>query len=1551
MSSLYSDPAERDILRTLEAQKNRVIPEAESPALYKTIQTVFKDLSEAKARLTSDQVLSIEKVFILDSDDINAFVYSPSVPGDTVHRNYVFVTRRMIHEMAGGDPSDLNAVAAQLMVKRNAGILAHEVAHPMNNLANALSHSQAKEIRADLEALQILDEAGYPADSLHDALETIYAADERMTKAGIGNLGGAFSSTHPEAKVRLSVQRMAMTQNRFQTGRFSSAMPRPVPPALTSELRTSAAIIARRNAEAKAALEKARAAPATLLDAFSEMERILRESDQDHRIKYNRLLLQIDEMLIAKGQGLSPAEQEKFQAFTRWISQDEVNFQKIFTDPKEIQAALGRPSPSHFQLVENIPAMQTPSYFTYVREKIIADIPKSKQDSVAKPLLARLTKVVPDRAIWTEFRQDLGEAILRDMRAVPNISIFYARLLADLTPEHRLKVAQIFYTDVLPKLSMLERVRFLTNLSGDFYDPTFFRKPTAPTAKTRDEIAKTHRLLAQNPKSTREIAQHIWDNRGAHAAAEVTSTFKATRIDWDLVFQTLGINPQTGRRELNQAVKAYTQTDAYTELLVWYRDEIQANAEAYARGLAPRWADRDLAPHLSGDFNPRIKADPSLHTLATRYMAGNYTLSVEGLFRQTYGERLTEAIRALPPGSFDLPTLTRIHSGIIENLIGKLPETDAEPLCDIQAKAIRSTPLPADAKQKLLRQIFIDSPPVGTTVPGLFSRTGDQAGWLRNGVSDEPARQTIRLLVDSGIGKSTIDILNQARFGPARAAGKNEWSHTDLLERFHKDIIADIRKASTPAELQNAADALFKTAADDRKPHLNTRLIRQIKAAFGESALSLRLDPDEALRLFERLTESGASAETDAFFEKLVARSFAGPLDATRARRLDQVLATARLRDQGTQIQLTRRLIDAQLGEQALEAMTTERAVNLLALVDRYVPKASGARDTYLEELAWKISIRDPRLLRHIESLKSTNWTKINPLLVNFASSVSEGMHDLPPATIDDLIDYFIDPHGQPLPDSVLTWLRAQATDAFRRNFPNPNRATLATRDKFLADQLDNLKLKLETFALDAQPEERIPILESLLNAGKQPYAKAPGFPENVITKLLKLSPDSSEAKTLRAYLRSAPPHEHSTTLSYLLSMRGQDKSTVRSIFEAFGPPGKKGAQFASVWELLDARYRKELEAVKDRAKALTKSEVEEILAKTLTQEELTKIRKVERVVGSASIKTAVLVELHDGRKAVAFLQSPHAELQIKTNLEFAQKFLQELQKEGLQSESTLVSQFIDEIRAVMLEELDMTKEAARIREAQAFYHGLNSDPKIKKTLGEWRFEVPGVVSDFKERQNLIFVDYVDGVGFDALPEGVAKAQAGESVVHSTLRGIFGRGWFDRDRHKGNNRFNYGRRVIHPIDFGQAATLDNLRSPFSADDRYLFAQFSRAVDEKNATAVVDFGLRIGTKSNAPSADRTALETALRQVLGQETNMKRTYVQILETFSKHGHPIDSKFSFGVMKALMILYGENYATPEGFRTLMSGEIRSTLVGKLPQLIKDEGVGACIRRILGR
>lgn len=1538
-AALKASPSEQKVLDKVAQDLGPVIAPEQAPGLHAALGALFGRLSAAQQKLFPADAVSINRVHVVDTPLLNAFVYPLKTPGVRRSSNMVFVTTGLLKKMLGEGPAGLSAGLVRV-----AGVLAHELAHPLDNvdaegvLANhgREAGSQAREVRADSEGAMIAKEAGYPVESVYESLRLLFA-DE----AG-GGLADSLASTHPQNDLRLAMQRMLLTLDRYEKGTRAPSYPEAAQPAILPEL---------------AALEQGAAsgrfsAPRDLAEALRRLKALSELQDRDayKQLEFNRLVLSVDALLARKGE----LDDEDFRLFTEYNRAlakpgpellDREGMNRAFTAQSRSEEF--RSYPPHEAFMKKIPAYNSPRYLDWARANFFT---KSDGYGTVQRSVRALARILPSEPLFSVFGDRIAAGLPVEMLSHPNSRYIYEQSVAKgLSAESQVRLAVLFHEKVLPRLSEEERLAFFLASSSDHYSYVF--------PQTRDDTEKGYSLgllrqralLMGDPRlkplqeQYRAALRSIWDRRGYYGTLDLIVSFNKT--DWDTVFSALDIDPQAGRAQLRQAVKQFSTTPAFAALA---KTAWESNFDAFRLLKLGRpmgklggndWLDGTMGTHLAGDFNAALRADPALGRLARQLFAGAYYQARPEAFLRAYRRGLAAAL-AKAGGGLDRAGLEAVHRDLLERLAGG-SQLSAR-LAAAQAEALDRSPVPAADKKALLQAVFLDGANEAQQVHGLtFARP---ASWLTSG--DESASTVMGALLKNGLAPDTLGLFAQllAREDFREFAKKEGFSgYAAAVSAFKAPLLGDLdRELSGAADDAGKAQALqrfLETVVDPADGDyataglVNTPELREMKSRAAALASGLDVPFTTRLALFRRLTGSGATPATDAFFVQRLEPDFDAAAAAAAGLPLPAILESGRIAGSNLQLALTRGLLEPEIERLAAAPPDPEALNRLVETINAYVRQGSLQKDDYLESLAWRLGLSGRELGAFIEDEKSYNWRKADPLLLRFGSALSAEISKLSPQSRTDFIAFLIQPEGRELPSAILkelqrhAYLAALAADAAQEyHAPRDKLKKDADRAAYL------MKLEIESALIDASPFERIPLFELLLSAGPQALRNAADFPDDVTRPFLRYEAGSTEKKMLDAYLAVAPAHERTVSLAYLLSQAGRDKSSVKNIFEVFQTVGVKFGQLSSTWKLFGEEVARETASLKNDARPMTRAEILEAMQRTLTPEELSRVKTVKKVIGSASLKTVALVELQDGREAVMLLRRPHAAEQIETNLRLGQAFLRELDRRGLSRASAMLDAVLDAVRSQLAEELKFTREAEQLRAARRRFAGLNASMGAR--LGGWRFEVPGLVEGFQVRDSLLFLEKAEGTTYDKLsPED--RAAAGPLIAESALSLLFREGWFDADRHTGNQLIDARRKIIYPFDFGQAT--DFSRGAFwRGDDRYELAQFLRAFDAGDAQAL----LRHGRAMSAPAGQEVdaALRADVVRILAGEDSMPDRLIALVSAFAARGPRLDGRFTFGAFKGLMTLYSEGYVGDAGFRALLSREIASLLRRKWPRTLAD-------------
>jgi predicted unusual protein kinase regulating ubiquinone biosynthesis (AarF/ABC1/UbiB family) len=371
-----------------------------------------------------------------------------------------------------------------------------------------------------------------------------------------------------------------------------------------------------------------------------------------------------------------------------------------------------------------------------------------------------------------------------------------------------------------------------------------------------------------------------------------------------------------------------------------------------------------------------------------------------------------------------------------------------------------------------------------------------------------------------------------------------------------------------------------------------------------------------------------------------------------------------------------------------------------------------------------------------------------------------------------------------------------------------------------------------------------------------------------------------------------------------------------------FGTPGKKFAQLAGLWNLFP-RETARLNRVKDNAGPLEKLEILKILEKELLPEDFAKIDYVEKVLGSASIKTSVRLRLRDGSSVVASVVNPDAEGQIRTHFATVRMMLPKLRAAGVPGVRPATERAIDLAEAQALAELDMIAEASKVDQIDLAVRKLTAE--MKDRLGQWKVDVPQVSSSFKRYKGVLFTELAQGETLNRLPDTAQTREAGKLAAEMIVALAFRAGLVVSDPHRGNMIVDliHGQPTLHLIDHAQNIELSLEETLHGDDDVSRLARFLLALKGENASQIAEAGAELSkTPATPPQIHR--LTQAIQHALNEKREVGELLLKMNQEFSDAGVPIEDRFSFNMLKAFTTLLQENYVSSQELTNLLAHEV---------------------------
>ncbi len=719
----------------------------------------------------------------------------------------------------------------------------------------------------------------------------------------------------------------------------------------------------------------------------------------------------------------------------------------------------------------------------------------------------------------------------------------------------------------------------------------------------------------------------------------------------------------------------------------------------------------------------------------------------------------------------------------------------------------------------------------------------------------------------------------------------------------------------------------------------NAPALIQIKDEIFKTLGTAQLDVSQNMEIFLRLTRTGPTLSSDAFFESHLRRHFTSPKDLARVKRW---LRDKRFKNDDYRLELTQKVMAEEIENLAKSPHPDYKKILVLVQdLDACAPAGSLEKDNFLENLGVKFHLSGRYLQGLIEDFKSMNWRRENPFLINFGSAMAESVSDLSPKSRYEFIQFLMDPEasGGQLPQELVERIESGLFEAGKKDLAS---VELGAIKATAMDKAQQIKINVEAQIKGTSPFERIPMIEVIMTNGRSSLVNSPDYPLNLIRNLLKIPAESDEEKYIRAYLDINPKWTNSVTLGYLLSQKSKDKRDINSLFEAFNTVGRKFGQASSFWEIFGKENAIENAKLKDQAKPMTWAEVE----KNLSPNERELIKHPIKVLGSASGKTVYLVLLKDDTLAALAVQPENIQQQIKSDLDLAERYLERLKYYGIShSNSAFLNLLIKSFKKNLASEVQIDQEVPKLQKVNEILGKIN-DLKLEE-MKDITFETPEVITKFKPRANAALFSVADAVPFRELT-AEQQARVGPAIVQASIKMLFQFGWFDADRHRGQWFVNFkedGKIKITFLDAGQLTFYSPDRS-WKWDPRLSLARFIEALNAKDAKSIVHYAsLMLDEKESKKIDNPVELENSIKEILAKSEkrnpDSREELQEIISLLAEKDIILDDIFSFGALKGLMTLKGENFVNESSFEAILKSEIKDLYKAKWPAMVFSKSI----------
>lgn len=1458
------------------------------------LQTLREALSKGFARLSKIQLKDLKQqgyeatneLHFLSSSSVDVTIRMVFSPESKKAVNLVFITtaflRKNFKDILNSEKDIENKIYEIL------GALAHELTHPKhefdsNGIVNRYAYSgqQASELVIDSEAVKLLRQARLPTDSLYRSLKFFFG--DYPDTFVIENV----FRTHPNKYVRLTAHSLAVTRDRLDRGELNFLIP----------------ILAQGDAK-KIANE---------IRGYRDDAFTLPKDVKELLARLNARLAQARKYWAYAKLGLTPLEAN---VYLLWLNQGLRNGTILESDALEVVEVITKKTLPlflcrskaclksliqdlrGFESLELIPQVEAVERMPFYQVTLASELSKSlvvegggeiEINSNTFVLMNRKFREIQKKYIaesfWSAPRQEVNQSY-SPMLLVKTFLAATFLFQGNDRPEDLVEWGEFVHQEILSRLPKDMPPGF--DLSFGAMIPTSLSKQLWSTA-------------LKNPKyhsRVKALIESAWSLRGSLALSELQWN---SIYDWEFIFNTLGISKDDGIIQIRKSLEDLLSKDFNKNAVVYRHDGTWGDG---SRSRSPTDPPVWLDPTVEGMLRKHVVVD--LNQSATYWMGHYYDMApreeVSKEFRTLVRDYFS---RAYNPETTPLQFVDDMAT-INQKVLGlrRIDETFLPDRYRIIIEEAKLRGLSDSAIAKIFKWEFSDAP----------AHRRDLID--RNSVGD--IRAIFSALKKGGFAGRVIDY---RKFNIALG-----WQKPFFLS-LQKEILSDLE-----SELKSSADAIKLVKQYRHELILETRKIEKGKhlgfqtnefdAAYEITKIFLShvraqdWSVAQNLEFLYNLTRIGVNELTDAYFQKFLLPHLTSDRNAKTFRSLVKfnMLYSAELQTKITRLSMEYR------------TKPISDLSSIVAEVNELLPNSSFSKDKFLEEIAWKEEVSGQNLKRLIEDSKSGNWRRVNPRWAILASTAAAFIGKLNTREKLDFIDYVVD-GGQKVafPENVFRKIKSE----FMKRVFAHDQVNGSTYDQLASRETMRLKTLIEAFVAQSSPVERVPLINVLVTAGEKPLLDDSEVMTELRKKFLNINKNSIEEVFFRAYLDVIRDHEKSITLSYVLANSGGGQNGtlgINSILEMFGTVGIKFGQMAAHWNLFSPEHNDQLRELFDRAAPMTKIEIENELSKTKAGRVFkSQIRKYIGILGSASIKTVVLVELKSGQRVALMIRRPHVKSIIGTNLTLAKAFLDRLKYYSTNISHPLFNPLIEALEQQIYVEINFKNEIENYKRVSTLIAEINSHGRWRKA--GWNVLVPQVYENLPASQSIYAVEEVSGVSAkeffaDKSISQDEKNSVGEILAKVSLDMLFRYGKFDPDRHPGNWIIDQGKKKIYFIDPGQLIDFKSSPVPTKWDARLTLAFFLKALGDRNSKLIVHYGslmTKVGFVEESVQT-KAALST---QKIFRKSGLEEIALlkEVVSALYREGIEFNHTYTFGAMKGLMVLAGSGYVSAGRFRELLS------------------------------
>jgi predicted unusual protein kinase regulating ubiquinone biosynthesis (AarF/ABC1/UbiB family) len=180
-------------------------------------------------------------------------------------------------------------------------------------------------------------------------------------------------------------------------------------------------------------------------------------------------------------------------------------------------------------------------------------------------------------------------------------------------------------------------------------------------------------------------------------------------------------------------------------------------------------------------------------------------------------------------------------------------------------------------------------------------------------------------------------------------------------------------------------------------------------------------------------------------------------------------------------------------------------------------------------------------------------------------------------------------------------------------------------------------------------------------------------------------------------------------------------------------------------------------------------------------------------------------------------------------------------------------------------------------------------------------------------------------------------------IVKAKLAMLFQHGYFDPDRHTGNFLVDASKKTIYFLDWGQLEKFEKFLNPFTVESGIVIGKFIEGLNNLDVDQVLKYAKEMAKDDSEGSIDEEQLRQSLKVLFAKpkqkgSIDIKQLMVDAINDIAESGLKFQTRYIFGGLKGLIMLFGEKYVEEATFKKILTDELTGLFLREMPAILME-------------